>query len=126
MIDVQRIDFIRVPVTDMEKANHFYGEVLGLERNPGSPGDDWVEYETGNVTLAVMTPHSHGYEFAPLPFGAIALGVPDVPAAKATLEAAGVSVHEIWDSGVCHTAAFRDPDGNGIVLHHRYERHEEA
>ena len=38
MIDVQRVDFIRVPVTDMEKANHFYGEVLGLERNPNSPG----------------------------------------------------------------------------------------
>jgi catechol 2,3-dioxygenase-like lactoylglutathione lyase family enzyme len=56
MIDVQRVDYIRVPVTDMEQANHFYGEVLGLERNPNSPGEDWVEYETGNVTLAVMTP----------------------------------------------------------------------
>ena len=59
MIDVERVDFIRVPVTDMEEANHFYGEVLGLERNPNSPGDDWVEYEAGNVTLAVMTPHTH-------------------------------------------------------------------
>jgi catechol 2,3-dioxygenase-like lactoylglutathione lyase family enzyme len=52
VIDVQRVDYIRVPVTDMEKANHFYGEVLGLERNPNSPDEDWVEYETGNVTLA--------------------------------------------------------------------------
>ena len=34
MIDVQRVDYIRIPVTDMEKANHFYGEVLGLPRNP--------------------------------------------------------------------------------------------
>jgi catechol 2,3-dioxygenase-like lactoylglutathione lyase family enzyme len=31
VIDVQRVDYIRIPVTDMEKANHFYGEVLGLE-----------------------------------------------------------------------------------------------
>ena len=38
MIDVERVDFIRVPVTDMDRANHFYGEVLGLERNPNSPG----------------------------------------------------------------------------------------
>ncbi|HEY6067720.1 MAG TPA: VOC family protein [Gaiellaceae bacterium] len=52
VIDVQRVDYIRIPVTDMEKANHFYGEVLGLERNPHSPDGDWVEYETGNVTLA--------------------------------------------------------------------------
>ena len=53
MIEVLRVDYIRVPVTDMEEANHFYGDVLGLERNPNSPADDWVEYETANVTLAV-------------------------------------------------------------------------
>ena len=104
MIDVQRVDYIRVPVTDMEKANHFYGDVLGLERNPNSPGEDWVEYETGNVTLAVMTPHTHDYEFTPLPPGTIALRVPDVAEAKAKLEAAGVQVNEMWDSGVCHGA----------------------
>ena len=76
MIDVQRVDYIRIPVTDMAKANQFYGEVLGLERNPNSPGEDWVEYEAGNVTLAVMTPHTHDYEFTPLPLGTIALRVP--------------------------------------------------
>ena len=69
MIDVQRVDYIRVPVTDMEKATQFYEEVLGLERNPNSRAEDWVEYETGNVTLAVMTPHTHEYEFTPLPPG---------------------------------------------------------
>ena len=36
MIDVQRVDYIRVPVTDMDAANHFYGKMLGLERNPHS------------------------------------------------------------------------------------------
>ena len=40
MIDVQRVDYIRVPVTDMEQANRFYGEVLGLERNRHSPDVD--------------------------------------------------------------------------------------
>ena len=43
MIDVQRVDYIRVPVTDMEKANHFYGEVLGLERNPNSPAEEGLQ-----------------------------------------------------------------------------------
>jgi catechol 2,3-dioxygenase-like lactoylglutathione lyase family enzyme len=109
VIDVQRVDYIRVPVTDMEKANYFYGEVLGLERNPNSPGEDWVEYETDNVTLAVMTPHTHGYEFTPLPPGTIALRVPDVAEAKTKLEAAGVQVNDMWDSGVCRGAGVRDP-----------------
>jgi catechol 2,3-dioxygenase-like lactoylglutathione lyase family enzyme len=126
MIDVQRVDYIRIPVTDMEKANHFYGEVLGLERNPHLAHDDWVEYETGNVTLAVMTPHTHGSEFAPLPPGTIALRVPDVAEAKAKLEAAGVQVNEMWDSGVCRGAGFRDPDGNTILLHHRYKPYNET
>jgi predicted enzyme related to lactoylglutathione lyase len=119
-VDAQRVDFIRVPVTDMDEANHFYGEVLGLERNSNSPGEDWVEHEVGNVTLAVMTPHTHDYEFAPLPPGTIALRVPDVAAAKTKLEAAGVQVDEVWDSGVCRGAGFSDPAGNRILLHHRY------
>jgi glyoxylase I family protein len=120
MIDVERVDYIRVPVKDIEEAKHFYGEVLGLEQNPNSPDDDWIEYETGNVTLAVMTPHTHDYEFAPLPSTTIALRVPDVAAAKAKLEAAGVQVNEMWDSGVCHGAGISDPSGNTILLHHRY------
>src|SRR6266496_5499898 len=78
MIDVQRVDYIRIPVTDMQKANHFYGEVLGLERNPNSPGEDWVEYETGNVTLAV-TPQTHDYEFTPLPLERLLCASPTSP-----------------------------------------------
>ena len=120
MIDVERVDYIRVPVKDIEKAKHFYGEMLGLEQNPNSPGDDWIEYETGNLTLAVMTPHTHDYEFTPLPPTTIALRVPDVAAAKATLEAAGIQVDEMWDSGRCRGAGISDPDGNRILLHRRY------
>jgi predicted enzyme related to lactoylglutathione lyase len=120
MIEVERVDFVRIPVTDIERAKRFYSEVLGLEQNPNSPADDWIEFETGNVTLVVMTPHTHEYEFSPLPPGTIALRVSDVGAAKAKLEAAGVQVNEMWDSGVCYGAGFRDPDGNSILLHHRY------
>ena len=119
-IDVQRVDYIRVPVKDMKEAKWFYGEVLGLRENRNSPGDDWIEYEAGNVTLAVMTPHTHDYEFAPLPAGTLALRVPDVADAKAKLEAAGVEANEMWDSGKCHGAGVRDPSGNPILLHHRY------
>jgi catechol 2,3-dioxygenase-like lactoylglutathione lyase family enzyme len=120
VIDVERVDYIRVPVTDMEQANRFYGELLGLRRNPNSPGEDWVEYEVGNVTLAVMTPHTHEYEFAALPPATIALRVPDVAEAKAKLESAGLEVGEIWDSGACNGAGVSDPAGNRVLLHHRY------
>jgi predicted enzyme related to lactoylglutathione lyase len=120
VIDVERVDYIRVPVTDIDEANRFYGELLGLERNPNSPSEDWVEYEAGNVTLAVMTPHTHEYEFTPLPPATIALRVRDVAAAKAKLESAGLQVAEMWDSGMCNGAGVSDPAGNRILLHRRY------
>ena len=120
MIGVERVDYIRVPVDDIEQARRFYGEVLGLRENPNSPDDDWVEYEAGNVTLAVMTPHTHDYEFAALPPATIALRVRDVAAAKARLEAAGLEVGEMWDSGACRGAGVSDPAGNRILLHRRY------
>jgi catechol 2,3-dioxygenase-like lactoylglutathione lyase family enzyme len=117
---IQRVDYVRVPVTDMDEANRFYGGVLGLQRNPNSPDDDWVEYEVGNLTLAVMTPHTHDSDFVPLPPATIALRVPDVAAAKAELESAGLQVGEMWDSGVCYGVGVSDPAGNRILLHHRY------
>ncbi len=125
MIDVTRVDYIRVPVDDIEKAKEFYGQVLGLPQNTKLDHEDWVEYEASNVTLAVMTPHTHDYEFVPLPPATIALGVPDVAAAKSQLEAAGVAVGDVWDSGVCRGAGISDPAGNRILLHHRYAPYEQ-
>ena len=122
MIDVQGVDYVRVPVTDIEQAKDFYGRVLGLPPGP-SQLDDWVEYQAGNLTLAVMTPETHGEQFTPIPSGTLGLRVPDVAAAKAALEEAGVEVNDVWDSGVCNGASFRDPSGNMLTLHRRYVPH---
>ena len=120
MIDVQRTDFVAVPVQDRDRAAKFYGETLGLMKNPNST-ESWIEFETGNTTLALVSPEMIGALFTPLPIGSIVFRVPDVAAAQATLEAAGVEfTGESWDSGVCHGAAFNDPDGNGLAPHHRY------
>ncbi|MGH3084803.1 MAG: VOC family protein [Gaiellaceae bacterium] len=120
MIDVSRTDFVAVPTRDRERAEKFYAETLGLEKNPLST-DTWVEFETGNLTLALVEPEKHGMPFAPLPFGAIALRVGDVVEARRKLEEAGVEFKdEVWDSGVCNGAAFHDTEGNGLLLHHRY------
>ncbi len=123
MIEVQGVDYIRVPVTDIDAARRFYGDVLGLPPGPTDAGDR-VEVQAGPVTLAVMAPETHDYQFGPLPSSTIALGVPDVAAAKSQLEAAGVEVSDMWDSGVCNGAGVTDPAGNRILLHHRYVPHE--
>jgi catechol 2,3-dioxygenase-like lactoylglutathione lyase family enzyme len=120
VIGVERVDYVRIPVTDMEQAERFYGELLGLEKNSNSPSEDWVEYEVGNVTLVVMTPHTHDYEFTQLPPSTIALRVPDLEGAKTKLESAGLEVGEIWDSGLCKGLGVNDPAGNRVLLHRRY------
>ena len=125
-MEVTRVDYIRVPVDDIVAARHFYGEILGLPRNEHLDHEDWVEYEASNVTLAVMTPETHDDVFATVPPGTIALGVPDVAAAKAELEAKGLEVGEMWDSGVCRGAGVSDPAGNRILLHHRYKAYDEV
>ena len=119
MTDVQRVDFIAVPTRDRERSARFYGETLGLERNPNST-DTWIEFETGNVTLALVSAEGHGCEFVPLPAGSIALRVPDVQVAREKLEGAGVECGDVWDSGACNGASFFDPDGNGLAIHRRY------
>jgi predicted enzyme related to lactoylglutathione lyase len=120
LIGAERVDFIAIPARDRDRAERFYADTLGLEKNPLST-ETWVEFETGNVTLALVEPEKYDMPFEPLPFGAFALRVPDVAEARARLEAAGAEFHgEIWDSGVCYGAAFRDTEGNGLLLHRRY------
>ncbi len=118
MITVERADFVSVPVQDMERAKRFYSETLGIH----SPNLDerWPEFETGSVSLYLVDPTQIGAEFAP--HGShIALRVPDVASARATLEEAGVEFHgDILDTGVCHMAFFSDSEGNALMLHRRY------
>ena len=119
-IGAQRVDFVSIPVRDKDRAAKFYAETLGLQLNPLT-GDNWPEFETGNVTLAVVVPEALGLEFEPLPFGSVAIRVPDVGEARAKLEAAGIEFErDSFDSGVFHMAFFRDSEGNGLMIHHRY------
>jgi catechol 2,3-dioxygenase-like lactoylglutathione lyase family enzyme len=119
-MEVQRTDFVGVPVTDRERGVAFYGETLGLRRNPLAH-PEWPEFETGNVTILLNTPEQTGVPFSPSST-AIALRVPDVGEAMRELEARGVTFlfPEPYDSGVCHMAFFKDPDGNSLILHHRH------
>jgi catechol 2,3-dioxygenase-like lactoylglutathione lyase family enzyme len=110
LIRVEHVDFVAVPVEDLGRADEFYGQTLGLGRNPHASGERWVEYETGNLTLGLS-----------LYGGGIGLRVPDVEAARAELEADGIEFRmDTFDSGVCHGAPFTDPDGNMLLFHRRY------
>jgi predicted enzyme related to lactoylglutathione lyase len=113
-------DFISVATTDIDSAVRFYGEVLGLERSKQWGEMPAVEFERGNLTIAVMQSDAFGLEFQANNHP-IELQVEDVEAARRELESRGVEFEaDTLDSGVCHQAFFQDPDGNALAIHHRY------
>jgi predicted enzyme related to lactoylglutathione lyase len=118
---VTGVDFVSLPTQDIERAVAFYGETLGLVRSAYVPERNYAEFETGTVTLSVVDPVKMGIgEFAPNT-SMIALHVADVADARAALEARGVTFRgDSFDTGVCHMGFFADPDGNPLLLHHRY------
>jgi catechol 2,3-dioxygenase-like lactoylglutathione lyase family enzyme len=119
-MDVERIDFVSFLTQDMARAKNFYTEILGLEIETEDESGNDMELTAGQVTLDIFNPASIGQRFAPSPAG-LALRVPDVVAARAELEAKGVEFDgETMDTGVCHMAFFKDPDGNALMLHRRY------
>jgi catechol 2,3-dioxygenase-like lactoylglutathione lyase family enzyme len=113
-------DFLIIGSTDIDRSVKFYDEVLGLEK-----GKQWGkmpahEFETGNLTIAVMQSDAFGLEFKPNTHP-LEFRVEDFDAAKSELESKGVEFQgDTIDSGVCYQAFFQDPDGNVLGIHHRY------
>jgi catechol 2,3-dioxygenase-like lactoylglutathione lyase family enzyme len=113
-------DFITVGTQDFDAAVEFYGNVLGLPESKRWGSMPAAEFETGNLTIAVMQSDAFGVDFHPHAHP-IELRVNDVEAARGELESRGVEFEgDILDSGVCHQTFFSDPDGNALALHHRY------
>jgi catechol 2,3-dioxygenase-like lactoylglutathione lyase family enzyme len=114
------VDFVAVSSRDLEAASEFYAGVLGLHRSVFIPDRGYSEFETGNLTLSVINGEAMqiGHH---VNRNAIALHVDDVATARAELESKGVEFRaDTLDTGVCHMAFFEDPDGNALMLHHRY------
>jgi predicted enzyme related to lactoylglutathione lyase len=121
---VTGMDFVSVPAKDLDGARAFYGDVLGLPCSSvwqrGDAPAMGAEFETGSMTIALIASEAIGIPFSPHAVP-IALRVDDVAAARAQLESRGVEfLGDDIDSGVCHMAHFKDPEGNVLMLHHRY------
>jgi catechol 2,3-dioxygenase-like lactoylglutathione lyase family enzyme len=110
MTAIRRVDFIGVPSRDAERARTFYRDVLGLRPDEHGQYESWA----GDTCLGIWEPEKVGRPFVAQKGNPLALGVDDV-------EFHG----DILDTGVCHMAFFSDPDGNDLMLHHRYKPYED-
>jgi len=114
---VDKLDFIGIPSTDADRTRAFYVDTLGLRPDDKGKYEFWI----GDTCFAIWEPGRMGREFAPQKNAHPAIHVDDVAQARAELEAKGVEfTGETFDTGVCHMALFTDPDGNDLMLHHRY------
>ena len=115
---ITKLDFVGIPSQDAERSRAFYLDTLGLRPDEKSQYEFWV----GETCFGIWEPEKMGMPFAPQKNAHPALHVDDVAAARAELEAKGVEfAGETFDTGVCHMALFTDPDGNDLMLHHRYK-----
>jgi catechol 2,3-dioxygenase-like lactoylglutathione lyase family enzyme len=114
---IRKLDFVAVPSRNAARSLAFYVETLGLRPDAHAQYEFWV----GETCFAVWEPESMGMPFVPQGTGSLALHVDDVATARVALEEKGIEFRgETLDTGVCHMALFNDPDGNGLMLHHRY------
>jgi catechol 2,3-dioxygenase-like lactoylglutathione lyase family enzyme len=118
---ISTLDFVGIPSQDAERSRGFYVDTLGLRPDDSARFEFWV----GETCFGIWEPERMGMEFTPQRNAHPALHVDDVAATRAELEAKGVEfAGETFDTGVCHMAFFRDPDGNDLMLHHRYKPRE--
>ncbi len=117
MSEIKGLDFVAVPSTDADRTRAFYVETLGLRPDDKSNYEFWV----GETCFGIWEPDKMGGSFAPQTNAHIALHVDDMEASRKALGEKGVEfLGETFDTGVCHMAFFKDPDGNDLMLHHRY------
>jgi catechol 2,3-dioxygenase-like lactoylglutathione lyase family enzyme len=116
---VTGVDFVSIPITDYAAALEFYVDVLGLTPSTEYDRIPGAEFQVGNLTLQIIDAAAIGRSLTPHAFP-IALQVQDMASARAELASRGVTFTHEFDSGVCHNAAFNDPDGNTFLLHQRY------
>lgn len=114
---IRKLDFVGVPSRDADRSRAFYVETLGLTPDDHATYEVWV----GQTCLGIWEPEQIGMPFQPQKNAHLALQVEDVDVSRADLEAKGVEfTMDTIDTGVCRMALFTDPDGNDLMLHHRY------
>jgi predicted enzyme related to lactoylglutathione lyase len=122
MIRITEVAFVAYPISDIPRARNFYENVLGLapgginEEIEGMPGKQWIEYELGNMTLAI----SNAWEPSGASGPSVAFEVADLDEAVSQLKQAGVTfIADHIESPICDFALVTDPDGNAITIHKR-------
>jgi catechol 2,3-dioxygenase-like lactoylglutathione lyase family enzyme len=120
------IAYVRIRVTDLEKAKAFYGEVLGLERNDSKNGDgvQATFLVNGNQTVELSKTASNASGSY---LEEIGLATDNVAKMRTYLTAKGIPADKIFTKPDGRSwFATRDPEENKIVFVERKKSSEES
>jgi len=121
---IKSLGHVVVQVTDLERAERFYGDLLGLPvcAHFDQDGMKMAFFSLGNhhdfAVLEVSGDDSRGENAVGLHHVAFKIGttLDELREAKVLLDAAGVAVEPV-DHEVTKSLYLADPDGNGIELY---------
>ena len=107
------VKVIALPVLDLERANKFYGETLGLP--PALEDGLQVGYALGETILMLKADSDVPPTEAPNP--RVTIETEDAPKTEKDLRARGVVISDpvqVYDEGKHYVASFLDSEGNKL------------
>ena len=119
-IQLQKLDYIIIFVSDMQRSTEFYRDLLGLPLKFSSPG--WTEFASGSTCIALHpardAAQSSSQDQSPAGQAQLGFQVDDINTVYASLQSQGVrfsmAPKQQPEGGT--VAVLHDPDGLGITL----------
>lgn len=123
-LPVTHLDHCSVLITDVAKARHFYGELLGLREIPAPREFDFVAvwFDLGGTYLHLLLKDQPD-TISPRHF---CLHVTDAKAAREFVRSKGIGIDETVRIRAADRFFIRDPDGNRIEILQWEEKYDPA
>lgn len=123
-LPVTHLDHCSVLITDVAKARHFYGELLGLREIPPPREFDFIAiwYDLGGTYLHLLLKDQPDTISA----RHFCLHVTDAKAAREFVRSKGIRVDETVRIRTADRFFIRDPDGNRIEILQWEEKYDPA
>lgn len=120
---IKKIAFTMYPVKNMERARHFYENILEIEVGKISAQGAWVEYDLPGGGCFAITTLAQDVLPSANSGGSIAFEVENLEELVNKLKLQQVQFKlDIFSSPVCRMAVILDSEGNAITLHQLHNR----
>ena len=115
---IHSFEILSVPVSDPQRSNQFYQDVLGfalVREEPMGPNMTWIQLapQGQTTTIALVTWFD---QMKPGGLQGVMVNTEDIDAEHALLRSRGLKIGSIEQQPWGRYAMFSDPDGNGWIL----------